>query len=60
MMCSGRTTDIVAAYRVRLKENVDRMVQGVDVDDGRLAQEVAIFAERSDITEELVRLRSHI
>ncbi len=56
----GRTTDIVAAYRVRLKENVDRMVQGVDVDAGRLAQEVAIFAERSDITEELVRLRSHI
>ena len=56
----GRTSDVTEAYRIRLKENVGRLSQGVDVDEGRLAQEVAVFAERSDITEELVRLGSHI
>jgi uncharacterized protein (TIGR00255 family) len=30
------------------------------VDEGRLSQEVAFFAEKSDITEEIVRLRSHL
>ncbi|HJZ79693.1 MAG TPA: DUF1732 domain-containing protein, partial [Pyrinomonadaceae bacterium] len=34
--------------------------QGVEVDAGRLAQEVAYLADRSDISEELVRLRSHL
>jgi uncharacterized protein (TIGR00255 family) len=35
-------------------------MRGVDVDQGRLEQEIAIFADRSDITEELVRLDIHI
>ena len=39
---------------------VRRLADGVDVDPGRLAQEVAYLAERSDITEELVRLRAHL
>ena len=32
----------------------------VAVDESRLAQEVAFFAERSDITEEIVRIQSHL
>jgi uncharacterized protein (TIGR00255 family) len=56
----GRTSEIVEAYQIRLKENVERLCQGVEVDPDRIAQEVAVFAERSDITEELVRLGSHI
>ena len=56
----GRTPEIVAAYQNRLKENIDKLSNGVDVDEARIAQEVAIFAERSDITEELVRMGSHI
>jgi len=44
----------------RLKAKVRRLVDGMDVDPGRLAQEVAYLAERSDITEELVRLRAHL
>ena len=56
----GRTSEIVEAYRIRLKENIDKLTQGIDVDAGRIAQEVAVFAERSDITEELVRLGSHV
>jgi uncharacterized protein (TIGR00255 family) len=56
----GCTSEIVEAYGIRLKENVERLCQGVEVDGDRIAQEVAVFAERSDITEELVRLGSHI
>jgi uncharacterized protein (TIGR00255 family) len=56
----GRTSEIVEAYSIRLKENVEKLCQGVEVDGDRIAQEVAIFAERSDITEELVRMGSHI
>lgn len=51
---------LVEEYRDRLKENVASMLNDVAVDETRLAQEVAFFAEKSDITEELVRLRSHL
>ncbi len=52
------------AYRQRLQkrigELVDRSNQAIELDPGRLAQEVAYLADRSDITEELTRLRSHV
>ena len=55
-----RAPDLVEQYRKRLKDNLDRMLEDVTVDESRLAQEVAFLAERSDITEEVVRLRSHL
>jgi len=52
------------AYRQRLQKRIGELVnrggQAVEVDAGRLAQEVAYLADRSDISEELVRLRSHL
>ena len=51
---------LVDAYREKLAENIRKIGEGVVVDEGRLATEVAFFAERSDITEEIVRMRSHI
>ncbi len=51
----------VAAYREeRLKEKVAAMVADVDIDEARLAQETAILAEKADVTEELVRIKSHL
>jgi len=46
----------------RLQERISRLLDGHDtsLDPGRLAQEVALLADRSDITEELVRLASHL
>jgi uncharacterized protein (TIGR00255 family) len=46
----------------RLRERLSRLVAGgkVAVDEARLAQEVAILADRLDITEELVRVGSHM
>ncbi len=47
-------------YRQRLKEKVQSYLDGVMADEGRLLTEVALFADRSNIDEELTRLRSHI
>jgi uncharacterized protein (TIGR00255 family) len=52
------------AYRQRLQKRVGELVtrgsQAIELDPGRLAQEVAYLADRSDISEELTRLRSHL
>ncbi len=43
-----------------LQQRLERLLDGVELDPVRLAQEVAILADKTDITEELVRLASHI
>jgi uncharacterized protein (TIGR00255 family) len=50
----------LVAERDRLSKNVAELAQGVAVDPARLAQEIAFIADRLDITEELVRLESHL
>lgn len=49
-------------YRRRLKDRIDAALaaQGLAIESKDLLREVAIFAERSDISEELTRLRSHL
>jgi uncharacterized protein (TIGR00255 family) len=44
----------------RLAERIKRITEEVGVDPARIAQEVALLADRSDVTEELVRLASHL
>jgi len=55
---------LVDAYQQRLQKRIleltSRSGQPVELDPTRLAQEVAYLADRSDITEELARLRSHV
>lgn len=51
---------VVAHYRDRLSKRISEIVGEGVVDHGRLEEEVALFAERSDINEEIVRLRSHL
>jgi uncharacterized protein (TIGR00255 family) len=46
--------------RSKLEKNLLELLTGQTIDSSRLLQEVAYYAERNDITEELVRLRSHI
>ena len=52
------------AYRLRLQKRIGELLnrggQVVEVDPVRLAQEVAYLADRSDVSEEMVRLRSHL
>lgn len=51
---------VVQGIRDRLQERIQDLLGEVELDETRLAQEVAFFAEKSDITEELVRLQSHL
>jgi uncharacterized protein (TIGR00255 family) len=48
------------AFARRLETKLSELLNGAQVDPGRLAQEAALLAERSDVTEELARLRSHV
>ncbi len=56
---SERTPQVVAEYRQKLKTRLDQLLEGNEMDETRLAQEIALMADRSDVTEELVRLASH-
>lgn len=55
-----RAPERVVAQRDRLRENVEKLAAGVAVDPQRLAQEIAILADRLDVGEELDRFASHI
>jgi uncharacterized protein (TIGR00255 family) len=52
--------NVVIALRDRAAERLRRLAAGIDIDPQRLAQEAAVQAERVDVTEEIVRLRSHL
>jgi uncharacterized protein (TIGR00255 family) len=54
---AGQLKPVLAA---RLRERVNALLEGAEVGAERIAQEVAFQAERSDVTEELVRLDSHL
>ncbi len=49
----------VDAFHKRLKERLAELLNGAGVDPHRLAQEAAILADRSDVSEELMRLKTH-
>jgi len=51
---------VVEDYKRKLRQRVEHVAQGIPMDENRLTQEVAMFADRCDITEELVRARSHL
>jgi uncharacterized protein (TIGR00255 family) len=57
---AGRSPQVVRDYQKRLGDRVRELTGGMVVDEARLLQEVAMMAEKSDITEEIVRFRSHI
>lgn len=51
---------LVDAYRERLRKRMTELLDKATIDETRLAQEVAYLAEKSDITEEIARLNSHL
>ena len=59
-VCAERAPARLVAERDRLRAAVAQLAGDVTIDDDRMAREVAFLAERWDISEELVRLRSHI
>lgn len=57
---AARAPERVIAQRDRLRENVKVLAAGVAVDEQRLAQEIAILADRLDVGEEIDRFRAHV
>lgn len=58
---AARVPDAVASQRRRLRERIERLTADTEMqlDGGRLEQEIALLADRTDIAEELTRLGSH-
>ncbi|MDE6356220.1 MAG: YicC family protein [Clostridia bacterium] len=55
-----RAGAVTENYRVKLEARMKKVLENVEVDEGRLLTEVALFADKSNIDEELTRLHSHI
>lgn len=51
---------LITEKQAALAERLDTLLQGVAIEQTRLAQEVAVMVDKGDVTEELVRLQSHI
>lgn len=56
----SRTSLVIEEYRTKLNNRIKDLMQDYAVDEQRLAMEVAIMSDKSSITEEIVRLNSHI
>jgi uncharacterized protein (TIGR00255 family) len=52
--------EVLEQRQQELKNRITKLLEGVDIDPVRLAQEAAIMADKADVTEEVVRLASHI
>ena len=55
-----RSPAIIAEYRQKLTDKVHELLADTSIDEGRIATEVTIFADKICVDEEMVRLRSHI
>ncbi len=55
-----RSPEIIKEYRQKLEEKVKEILEDSQIDDGRIAAEVIIFADKICTDEEVVRLKSHI
>ena len=56
----ARAPVVAQNYRQKLESKMKKILEGVEVDEGRLLTEAALFADKSNIDEELTRLHSHI
>jgi len=56
----SRTTVIVESYRDKLRQKINKLIEPIEINEDRIIQEVALLADKSDITEELIRVESHL
>ncbi len=55
-----RSPEVVKEYKQKLENRIKELLEQQNIDENRIAMEVAIFADRCSIDEELIRLGSHI
>lgn len=56
----SRSPDIIKEYRVKLEERVKEFLEDSSIEENRIAAEVALYADKMAVDEEIVRLQSHI
>ncbi|MCR5415788.1 MAG: YicC family protein [Pseudobutyrivibrio sp.] len=56
----ARSPQIIEEYRTRLTSKIKELLDDTHIDEGRIAQEVTIYADKVCIDEEMVRLKSHV
>ncbi len=56
----SKREDFVRDFSTKLRERMIEILESIQIDETRLYQEAAFLAERSDITEEIIRLKAHI
>ena len=56
----SRHPKVIKEYQEKLNERIKTLNEGVGLDETRLSQEAALLADRSDVTEEMTRLKSHL
>jgi len=59
-LISTKQSITVQQFQDKLKEKIQTLTTGIEIDPARIAQESALLADRCDVTEELVRLESHL
>jgi len=52
--------DIVKKHRVSMRSKINELLMDIKVDEDRLEQEIAIYADKTDINEEIIRIKSHL
>ena len=57
---STKQSITIQQFQDKLKEKIQSLTTGIEIDPARVAQESALLADRCDVTEELVRLESHL
>lgn len=59
-LIKSRAPHVVTDYKAKLEDRISALIDKSDVDNERLAMEVALFADKCSIDEEIIRLESHI
>lgn len=57
---SELSSEIVDKYRLSMRKKIDELLEDIKVDEDRLEQEIAIYADKTDINEEIIRIKSHL
>ena len=55
-----RSPETVAAYREKLRQRMEEVLENTQIDESRILTEAALFADKVAVDEETVRLRSHL
>lgn len=56
----SRSPQLVEEYREKISDRIKEYLKDVEIDETRLLNEVAFFADKASITEEIVRMKSHV